>query len=230
MVRCGDRSPVWTDFFDEEEGCHFENGFAVCRGEPQEGLGLTTFLHFLERLRYDKSASVGLIVDYRIEMLEVVKSDRTASRCCPRVIGMVEVELKYCRGRAMNTGGIFVEDEAATSNIRILLTRAHVSLSVISAQRVHAKQSAIQPPSRHRHLRDVASLRQLGSPRPCPSQEDKYEYAYPSRKTWSRTRERFRALLLDTPSLPQRSHQYACPYRCCNFPRTKQLVVQRFGP
>jgi hypothetical protein len=84
-------------------------------------------------------------------------------------------------------GWSFRGDEATTSDIRTLLTRAHVSLSVTSAQRVHAKQNTVPPPSRHRRLRDGVSLGQLDSPRPCPSREEKYEYAYPSRKTWSCT-------------------------------------------
>jgi hypothetical protein len=91
-------------------------------------------------------------------------------------------------------GGLSVEDEATTSDIRILLTRAHVGLSIIGTQRVYAKQNATQPSSRHRHLRDGASLGQLSSPRPCPSQEDKHEYAYPSRKTWSRTHWKYSVL------------------------------------
>jgi hypothetical protein len=96
MVRCGDRSPICTDFLDEEERCHFENTFIVCRGECQEGLGSIPFLHFLERSCYDESASVDLIVDDRIETLGAARSDRTVSRCCPRVTGMVKLRLEYC--------------------------------------------------------------------------------------------------------------------------------------
>jgi hypothetical protein len=101
-------------------------------------------------------------------------------------------------------GWSFRGDEATTSDIRTLLTRAHVSLSVTSTQRVHAKQNTIPPLSRHRRLRDGASLGQLDSPRPYPSRGEKYEYAYPSRN--------------------QRSYQCGCPYRFRDFPRTKQLV------